>query len=191
MRIAGYDLPAASARAAKTRKLAKGATLFRQGDPAVAVYAVERGRIRLIRHLANGKAVAIHVASAKDSFAEAALFSDVYHCDAVASEPTIVWVLPKAAVLGLLRAENAAALAFAAGLARQIQKLRARIETQALRSARERILHHLALHDEKGERTLKELAAELDLTHESLYRTLAALEREGAIQRKGRRVRRL
>ena len=31
--------------------------------------------------------------------------------------------------------------------------------------------------------TLKELAAELGLTHEALYRTLAALERSGEIRR--------
>ena len=33
--------------------------------------------------------------------------------------------------------------------------------------------------------TLMDLAAEIGLSHESLYRTLAALEREGAIARNG------
>jgi CRP-like cAMP-binding protein len=37
--------------------------------------------------------------------------------------------------------------------------------------------------------TLKDLAAEIGLTHEALYRTLAALERSGEISRKGERIR--
>jgi CRP/FNR family transcriptional regulator, dissimilatory nitrate respiration regulator len=36
--------------------------------------------------------------------------------------------------------------------------------------------------------TLKDLAAEIGLTHEALYRTLAALERSGELKRKGERI---
>jgi CRP-like cAMP-binding protein len=36
--------------------------------------------------------------------------------------------------------------------------------------------------------TLKDLAAEIGLTHEALYRTLAALERSGQIKRKGEKI---
>jgi CRP-like cAMP-binding protein len=36
--------------------------------------------------------------------------------------------------------------------------------------------------------TLKDLAAEIGLTHEALYRTLAALERSGEIKRKGEKI---
>jgi len=74
-------------------------------------------------------------------------------------------------------------------IARQVMTLRTRIEQRNIRSARERVRHYLGLNVGADGRTvaltgtLKDLAAELGLTHEALYRTLAALERAGAIKR--------
>jgi CRP-like cAMP-binding protein len=87
-----------------------------------------------------------------------------------------------------------AAQAFSATLARQVMNLRTRIEQRNIRSASERIRHFLALNAGADGRTiklrgtLKELAAELGLTHEALYRTLAALEHSGEIKRRGSRI---
>jgi CRP-like cAMP-binding protein len=78
---------------------------------------------------------------------------------------------------------------FMARLAHQVHDLRARIEERNIRSARERVLHHLALAAGPDGRTvpldgtLMDLAAEIGLTHEALYRALAALEKEGQIER--------
>ena len=69
--------------------------------------------------------------------------------------------------------------------------LRSRLEQRAIRSARERVLQHIALAADPERRafriegTLMDLAAEIGLTHEALYRTLARLEKEGAIARTG------
>jgi CRP-like cAMP-binding protein len=100
-----------------------------------------------------------------------------------------VRIYPKRAVLAAFERDPKAAQAFAATLARQVMNLRTRIEQRNIRSARERLRNYLALNagadgrtvDLKG--TLKDLAAELGLTHEALYRTLAALERGGEIKR--------
>ena len=71
--------------------------------------------------------------------------------------------------------------------------LRTRIEQRNIRSAHERVRHFLKLNVGVDRRTvnlrgsLKDLANELGLTHEALYRTLAALERASEIKRsKGR-----
>ena len=88
-----------------------------------------------------------------------------------------------------LEKDRKAAQAFTATLARQVMNLRTRIEQRNIRSARERVRHFLALNTGADGRTielggtLKDLAAELALTHEALYRTLAALERGGEIKR--------
>lgn len=72
--------------------------------------------------------------------------------------------------------------------------LRARIEQRNIRSARGRIRHFLSLNLGSDDRpvelrgTLKDLAVELGLAHEVLYRTLANLERSGEIKRKGRNI---
>ncbi len=176
------------------RSLASGAALFRQGDPARAIYGVEAGRVDLIRHGADGRRVLLHRARAGELFSEAALFSEVYHCDAVAAMPSQVRILAKSALLQAFRREPAQAERFMALLARQVQSLRGRIALRDVRSARERVLAHLELRAGAARRvvtvegTLKELAAELGLTHESLYRTLAALERDGSIRRNGRSI---
>ena len=163
--------------------------LFRQGDRAVAIFEVEYGRLRLIRNSIAGHPVVLHTARAAELFAEAALFSGAYHCDAVAAVASRVRVYPKRELLASLRADPLLGERFMAVLARQIHTLRARLEERNIRSARARLLHHLALSagpDGRSmplEGTLMDLAAEIGLTHEALYRTLAALEKEGRVRR--------
>lgn len=173
----------------RRRSLAAGECLFRQGDPATAIYRVEAGRLRLVRHLADGTAVTVHTAGAGETFAEAALFADAYHCDAVAETAAAVVPIPKALVLRHLSADAAAALDFSAYLARQVRDLRWRLELRNIRGGSERLLTWLKAaavgtppRVEPG-RPWKAVAAEIGLTHEALYRALAALERRAAIRR--------
>lgn len=182
---------AAAATSGRIRDLAAGELLFRQGDRASAIYRVETGRLRLLRHAVDGRLVVLHTARAGDLFAEAALFSEGYHCDAVATVPSRIHTYPKAAMLATLRADPALLEAFTAELARRLQALRARLELRDIRSARERVLQHFALLATAGsdartiplESQLQDIAADLGLTREAFYRTLAALEGEGVIVR--------
>lgn len=172
-----------------TRQLEAGQALFHQGDEATAIFAVERGRLRLVRHTVDDRRVVLHTAHGGDLFAEAALFSDVYHCDATADTASRVRVLSKPALLAAFRADPDFAQRFMAVLARQVMALRTRLELRSIRSARERVLQHLMLAADGDGRTVRldgslmDLAAEIGLTHEALYRALAALEREGALAR--------
>ncbi|HYH22691.1 MAG TPA: Crp/Fnr family transcriptional regulator [Azospirillum sp.] len=177
------------------RRVAAGEAVFRQGDPTVAVYRVEQGRVRLVRHLEDGASVALHVARAGGGFAEAALFSDVYHCDAVVEVDAVLTLVPKADLLAALEADPRASLAFARMLAAQVRDLRARLELRNIRSAPERILAWLKLQASGSPATVRldrpwtEIAAEIGLTHEAIYRALAALERDGRIERAAGEVR--
>lgn len=181
--------PDALRRRSKLRVLEAGETLFRQGDRAAAIFEVEQGRVRLIRHSIDNHAVPLHTARAGELFAEAALFADRYHCDAVAAVQSRVHAYPKRALLAAFRSDPALAERFMAVLARQIHVLRSRLEERNIRSARERVLNRLVLAAaERGrtmtwDGTLMDLAAEMGLSHEVLYRTLAALEKDGTITR--------
>ena len=182
-------LPAAVRAAAIDRKLKSGEALFRLGDKTAGLCEVIAGRVRLARVDRSGREIVLHVAGPGDTIAEASLFSPAYHCNAIASTDALVRVYPKAAVLAAFEKDRKAAQAFTATLARQVMNLRTRIEQRNIRSARERVRHFLALNAGADGRTvelggtLKDLAAELGLSHEALYRTLAALERSGAIKR--------
>ncbi|MBI1202493.1 MAG: cyclic nucleotide-binding domain-containing protein [Rhodopseudomonas sp.] len=188
------DWLAPAIRAASSeRKLEAGEALFRVGDKTAGVYEIVVGRVRLVRVDRSGHEVVLHVAGVGDTIAEASLYSPHYHCDAIASTDAVVRLYPKAAVLSAFTQDARLAQAFTAMLAQQVMSLRTRVEQRNIRSARERVRHYLSANaDATGRQvtlrgTLKDLAAELGLSHEALYRTLAVLERTGAIKRdKGR-----
>ena len=188
--MAGLDwLPEPIRQRSKLRVLEAGQALFRQGDRAIAIFAVEQGRIRLVRQTVDHREVVLHQAREGEFFAEAALFSNAYQCDAIATAASRVRGYPKREILAAFRTDPDLGERFMAVLAQQVHALRARLEERNIRSARERVLHHLALAAGADERTVRldgtlmDLAAEIGLTHETLYRTLAALERDGAIAR--------
>src|SRR5579863_2755578 len=152
------------------RNLAAGDALFRQGEPPAAFYRVESGRLRLQRRTLDDHLVILHTASRGEFFAEATLFADANHCDAVAAVRSRVLVYPKARVLEVLRAEPALAEAFLARLANQLQDLRARIELRNIRSGRERVLQYLRLRAGLGRHTVvidgheREIATDVGMT---------------------------
>jgi CRP-like cAMP-binding protein len=96
--------------------------------------------------------------------------------------------------MAVLRKEPALAEAFMARLAHQLQDLRARMELRNIRSARARVLQYLRLragqrgHSIAIEGQLQDIAAEVGMTREALYRTLAALEADGSVTRRGREI---
>lgn len=171
------------------RRLAAGEAVFRQGDRASAVYVVQSGRIRLLRHLEDGSSVSVYVARPGDSFAEASLWAECYHCDGLADVPSVVTAIPKSDLLRVLEDNPQAAMALARILAAQVRILRTSLELRNIRSARERLMAWLRL--QAGgvpptialDRPWTQIAAELGLTHEVIYRTLAVLEAEGRISR--------
>lgn len=185
------ELPESARRQVSVRELAEGELLFQQGDTASAIFEVVSGRLRLVRRTIDDRLVALHTARPGDLLAEAALFSDVYHCDAIAATASRIRVYPKRVLLSALRKYPSLFEAFAARLARQLQALRARLELRNIRSARQRLLQYLLLSAGGDGRTvaidgqLQDLAADLGLSREALYRTLALLEADGTIERSG------
>ena len=173
------------------RSLARNEVLFRQGDKVTAIYFVEAGRLRLDRRTFDGRSLVLGTTAAGEFFVEAALFADIFHCDAVATEPSRVRVYPKGALLTALRTDPENAISFLALMAHQVIELRQRIEVMKIRSAKERVMLYLDLHAGSDGRTVKlqgplqDIAGELGLTREALYRTLAGLERAGVIERDG------
>ena len=81
------------------RSLGRSEVLFRQGDRVTAIYFIEEGRLRLERRTFDDRRLVVGTTAAGNLFVEAALFSENYHCDALATEPSRVSLYPKAAVL--------------------------------------------------------------------------------------------
>jgi CRP-like cAMP-binding protein len=171
------------------RALKAGEVLFRGGQRTAGLYNVIAGAVRLVRVDRAGREAVLHTASAGETLAEASLFAATYHCDAIAMTDAVVRLYPKAVLLAEFERDPGAAQAFMAMLAHQIMNLRTRLEQRNIHSAHDRIRHYLALNTGADGRTvkvtgtLKNLAAELGLTHEALYRTLADMAAAGEIER--------
>jgi CRP-like cAMP-binding protein len=165
--------------AADPKGLSRREYVFHQGDPVHSVYVVERGRVLLSRCQADGAVVTLFSARGGESFAEAALSSHHYHCDAVAAEDSIVVALPVAQLRRHFLADPASAMDLAMFFSRQVRDLRARLELRNVRSATDRTLQWLRAHASGNPQRLQltgtwsELADELGLTREALYRALA------------------
>jgi len=148
----------------------------------------------LDRRTFDGRTLILGTTPAGEFFVEAALFADIFHCDAVATEPSRVRIYPKTAVLDALRTDPAGAMSFLKLVARQVIELRQQLELMKIRSAKDRVMLYLDFNAGADGRTvnlrgeLQYIASELGLTREALYRTLAGLERTGAIERAGDRI---
>jgi CRP-like cAMP-binding protein len=177
--------------AAIDRTLRAGQALFRSGDRTAGLYEVITGKVRLVRLERSGHEAVLQVAMTGDTLAEASLFSPTYHCDAIAVGDTVVRLYPKAVMFAEFKSNPKMLQAFAAALAHQVMALRTGLQRRAIRSARDRVRHFLTLNVGTDGRTvrvrgtLKELAAELGLTHEALYRALARMAADREIKRTG------
>ena len=163
------------ARQDVVHQLEAGQALFREGDPVRRVHVVLEGEMKLVRYAASGAELILERAGSGTLLAEASCFSSRYHCTAVAvSSCRLAGVDPSA----LFTAGTQASFLFALArdLSRQVQQSRARCEILALKTVEDRLEAWLALNDEalpaKGGWSL--LAAELAVSPEALYRTLAA-----------------
>jgi CRP-like cAMP-binding protein len=174
------------------RHLKPGETLFRQGEPAGHLYLIQSGRLMMVRGTPAGAWINLHSGCAGELFAEGALFADTYGCHALAgSGGAQIKCCSKETILAT--AEPALLFALLEKVTRQLHVARTRLELQTIRSAQERTFAYLQiLADGKGvvrlERPLYEVASELGLSPESLYRSLRALETQGLLSRDKRQI---
>ena len=169
--------------------------IFCRGDATHHMFGVLAGEACLRRDSVEGTDMMIHRARVGEFFAEAALFSDAYHCDGEAvSGSRIAW-LPKNALRKLIREDGIFAMAFCQRLASQVQRLRSNIELRSIRAAEDRVMAALSLRVSTGQRhldldgTWKSFAQDIGLTHEALYRALRRLQDGGRLVRDGKSVR--
>ncbi|NOX25112.1 MAG: Crp/Fnr family transcriptional regulator [Deltaproteobacteria bacterium] len=168
----------------------RGDFIFQPGDPASFLYAVEQGQIRMIRFNEAGSETVLYRAGAGETFAEAALFVDFFHCTVIAEEDCKLLAFPKKAILTAMDKDTRLLRQYSMLLSREVRELRSMIEVRSIGAADARLLHYFRLHADDNGRvlvspSLMDLAGQLGMAHETLYRNLKKLENNGAIRRKG------
>lgn len=170
--------------ACSTLDILQGDLLFRQNQQTSGFYQVITGSITLRRTTAAGDTLTLHRASAGGHFAEASIFSDRYHCDAICTQAGRVLKIAKTDVLALLQTDAAFCQSFMRMLAAQVQQDRALIEILAIRAAKERVLS--AVQAGYLHATIPEFASRINLSVEACYRALRALCVDGRMVQTGR-----
>jgi len=171
-------LPESLRRLAADMKLVAGSVLAHVGSRPKFMYFVCQGELRLRRISVNGTEVVLQRCTS-GFVAEASLESSAYHCDVAVIENSQVLTFPIQAFRAILREDVVFCQFWMARLAREVRTLRAQCERLALRTASERVQHYIESEGRNGRlalrQTRKAWAAQLGLTHEALYRTLATL----------------
>lgn len=158
---------------APVRKIAKDAAVFRQLDQVRSMYLVRSGVVALVRPLTDGVPLTLRVAKPGMALAEASLFAETYHCDAVARSNAEVARLPRTKFLTAIRNRPDAALSLIETHAKEVQAQRARIEILRLKRVSDRLDAWLDLHGEPPIGEWINVAERIGVSPPALYRELA------------------
>ena len=162
-------------------------SLFLTGTRPQWMYFVCEGEVVLERHGQNGEVANLQRCQ-RGFVGEASLTSIAYHCDARTTAPSEIVRIPIRALRQALKQDYGFAERWIQMLSSEVRRLRLQNERLSLPKVQSRILHLIETEGRDGRYalgcTLKQLAGQLAVTHEALYRALAQLERGGKIARR-------
>ncbi len=175
-------------RMAVLKEFAKGEAIFREGEPVPGLYVVASGLVRIYRLAPSGKEHVLHLASAGMTFAEVAVLGE-FPCPAFAEalEKTACVLLPARSLLQALREDHRLCLQILSSMAVWVRSFVTLLEGIVLRDAAGRVAGYLLqAHAEQGSVIAlpglkKHIASHLNLTSETLSRTLRQLREERLI----------
>ncbi|MBU0637838.1 MAG: Crp/Fnr family transcriptional regulator [Planctomycetes bacterium] len=175
---------------ALVRRYRRGQRIFRQGEECPGLYCVGRGLVRVYKVAPSGKEHVLHFADPGKTFAEvAALGPFVLPAHAEAVEDSICAVLPTGCLQRLLREHHELCLQLLSGMSFWVRQLVGLLEDIVLRDAVGRVAHHVLEADTSAGAELfslpvmkKDLASHLNLTSETLSRSLRRLADSGLIE---------
>jgi len=185
------SLPADTRRQARSIELRRSEKLFSIGDRPAGLYFVISGEVRLSRISATGQQITLQ-RSRGGFLAEASLDQARHHCDAVATKESQLLLVPRKSFESAL-ADDHFQHKWVLHLARELSRVRAQAERLSLNTTEERIIHFIETEGNGKEvlliGTRKEWAADLGVSHEALYRTLARMQKFGKVEIEGSIVR--
>lgn len=162
-----------------------GSALFLVGKTPRWMFYVVSGEVLLERHGKDGQAACLQ--RCQGGFVgEASLTSSRYHCDGRVTQNTQLIKVPITALRQALQSDMGFSSRWIEMLSREVRRLRLHNERLSLAKVQDRLIHLIET-EGAGRYTLpcslKELARQLAVTHEALYRTLTRLEATGVLMR--------
>lgn len=178
------------------RHYPRGAVIFREGDPGLAVYFVRSGRVKVYRVTPDGHERILGVFGPGQPFGlVTALDGSPYPATAEAAADSVVWAVPSPGLQRWLRAHPALAGGIMQEVGDRLRRAQGRVHSLTGQSVHQRLAGYLLdlvrvqSPDTAGgaapirlTMTHQELGAYLGASRETITRALADFRRSGAIR---------
>ena len=177
------------------RRLSRGDTVFRVGEPCEEFHVTVTGQVKLFAISPAGQEKVIELVGPGNSFAEALMFTGKpYIINAQALTDTLLLTVKKDAVVSEIELDPRFAMRMLAGISRRLHGLVHDVEAYALHSGVQRVIGYL-LRDQIAEDCVSgevitvslpvskaTIASRLSLTPEYFSRVLHELEAAGLVR---------
>ena len=186
---------------ASPKQVGKKEVLFSDGEEAKGFYVILSGKIKLYKISPEGKEQILHVVSAPDAFAEAALFLEgSYPAFAEALIDSQLLFFPKRDFIQLIEKNPQLSINMIVSLSHFLRRFASMIEELSLKEVSSRIAKYLidlSLKSAEEGKSPKEveldlsktqLASKLGTISETFSRTLAKMKTKGIIDVKKNRI---
>ena len=172
------------------QQFARGRLVMLEHDPCPGMYLVESGRVKIFRTSSDGREQVLMLIGPGGVFNDVPVFDGGPNAAAAAAmERTSLYLIPSEHVLAAMRARPEVALAVAKEFAGQLRTLAGLVEDLSFRHVTSRVAKLLLEYAEQPGRsgplprlTQQDIASMVGSVREVVGRSLAALEREGAIR---------
>ncbi len=179
---------AAFERQTEMRTCRRGQILYSQEDRAEVLFLLKRGRVQLYRLTPTGKRLELAVIGPGTFFGEMPLIGEsLRHTFAEAAEDSLICVMSRHDIEGLMRKRSEVALRMIEVLGRRLALCEARLEEMAYRSVPARIAAVLTRlsqghNGEVVSITHQELGDMIGALRESVTKVLDEFQREGLVE---------
>lgn len=152
-----------------------GKSLFHQDQNIEYLHIVESGLVELTRFHENGNSIILQQTKENSILAEASIYSEQYHCSAIARVNSSLFAIPKPTIIHRLKEDWEFSYLWGKHLAKEVQSTRFQLENISQKTVSERLDGWLSWNNStlppKGE--WKSLASQISVSPEALYRELA------------------
>jgi len=183
------------AQGCQVRRLGRGDTIFRLGQPCEEFHVVISGQVKLFAISPAGQEKVIELVGPGHSFAEALMFTGkAYILNAESLASTLLLTVSKQSVLDEIARDPRFSLRMLAGISRRLHGLVHDIESGALHSGMQRVIGYLLSERQPENSTAEEIftvslpvskatvASRLSLTPEYFSKVLHELEAQKLIE---------
>ncbi len=167
--------------------------IYLEGDPATAIYIIERGWVKATRVSCQGREQAMQCLTTGGVFGDIAVLTDSpYPCTVIALEDVDLWRITAEDLLRLMRQYHVLAMAITRRLGERVKYYVDLVEDLSLCGVEVRIARTLLRNAKQKDgrwviprktwSTFDEMAARLGTVRDVLSRSLRSLERAGLIR---------